>query len=56
MSNKKEYENFNPQAKNICHFACSNMTWTNITVLVIVVILIYHFLIKNYLDKANLSI
>ena len=53
-SDKRDLEHFTPEIKNMCHFACSNMTWTNITILVIIIVLIYHFLIKNYLDRINL--
>jgi hypothetical protein len=47
-----DIEHFNPaKVKNVCHYACSNMSYLNITVLVIIIILIYHFFVKEFLEK-----
>ncbi len=51
--NKKEFDNIVPKIKNACHFACSNMTWTNVVIVIIIIIMVYHFFIKNYLDKLG---
>lgn len=50
---KPDSEQFDSGIKNMCHFACSNMTWTNITILIIIIIMVYHFIIKSYLDKIQ---
>ncbi len=35
------------QIKNACHYACSSMTYTNIIILIIVIIMIYHMIVTN---------
>lgn len=43
--NKKQDNNL----KNTCHYVCSNMNYTNIIILIILIISVYHFLVKKIL-------
>jgi hypothetical protein len=48
-NSENDIEHFNQQkVKNACHFACSSINYTNIIVLIITIILIYHFIITNF--------
>lgn len=38
----------NDGVKNFCHYACSNINYTNIILIIIIFLLIYHFLISNF--------
>lgn len=48
-SNKNnDLEHFDQmQFKNACHYACSTMNYTNIIILIIIMILIYHTIVTN---------
>jgi hypothetical protein len=37
------------EVKNTCHYMCSNMNYMNVILLIIIIISIYHFLIKKFI-------
>jgi hypothetical protein len=52
MDKEKKRENFGQNdVKNVCHFACSNINYMNITILIVIIILIYHFIATKMLAK-----
>lgn len=50
-----EYDNLEHfdqnKVKNVCHYVCSSINYTNIIILIIVLILTYHVIISNLLKK-----
>lgn len=52
--NNKHIENFS-QAKirNTCHYTCSSINYLNIFIFVIMIIVIYHFILTNFIQKNN---
>jgi hypothetical protein len=47
--NKNNTEHFNQEKiKNTCHYVCSSINYTNIVILVIFIILVYHMIISNF--------
>jgi len=42
------YEHFGQaDARDTCHYICSSLRYTNIVILILIILLIYHFLV-NY--------
>ncbi len=55
MPEQNNLEHFDQnKLKNACHYACSSMNYTNIIILIVVLILIYHTIVTNM--KSNISI
>lgn len=51
QSNINKIENFsNEDLRNTCHYACSSLTWFNIILVMILLIIIYHLII-TYINK-----
>lgn len=50
MREEDKIENFNKtHIKNTCHYMCSSITYINIIILIVIIITMYHYLIKYFL-------
>lgn len=46
-------KNDESRVKNVCHYACSTLSYTNIIIIIAVFFLIYHIITNNILQIKN---
>lgn len=53
MSNKEEESFDQSNIRNTCHYMCSSISYTNIIMLIIIILCVYHIIISNLNKKLN---
>lgn len=48
----KNVEHFN-KVRDMCHYACSSMNYINVVMIVVILILIYHFITTKLLNSKK---